>query len=184
MACTRDASGGIVKEVRIDSAPEAYPGYFGALSETSRGGMEGPWGWLLDVPQELERLGEVVLTGPGRTRISADPQISTDKLDRGARCRAGSLSHETAHSATTKPYRHSGKPGGSDNVGPEFNRCKAISAATAALRGAVLLGHRSGGRTPVHISITVINEMYKYLYLRISTYKGSFARERPIATTT
>lgn len=88
VACTMDATGGIIKEARLDNAPEAFAGYFGGLRDKSQVVLEAcwNWGWLYDLLEEMDCIDEVVLANPGRTRIIADAQIKTDKIDARALC--------------------------------------------------------------------------------------------------
>ena len=88
MACTMNATGGLIKEARIDNSPEAFHGYFGGLPDKSQVVMEAcwNWGWLFDLLGEVDGVEEVVLANPGKTRIIADAQIKTDKLDARALC--------------------------------------------------------------------------------------------------
>jgi transposase len=81
---TQDAAGNRVKGARIDHRdPEAFAAYFKALPEVSRVVMEAcwNWGWLYDLLGETERVADVTLAHPFKTRLIADAQIKTDGLD-------------------------------------------------------------------------------------------------------
>jgi transposase len=88
VACTMDAAGARVKEARIDNAPEAFASYFRVLPERSQVVMEAcwNWAWLYDLLNEIEQVEDVVLANPAKTRIIADAQIKTDRLDAQALC--------------------------------------------------------------------------------------------------
>ena len=88
VACTMDAAGARVKEARIVNTPEAIASYFQDLPEVSQVVMEAcwNWGWLYDLLGELEGVEEVILANPAKTKIIADAQIKTDKIDARALC--------------------------------------------------------------------------------------------------
>ncbi len=84
VASTQDATGTRVSEARIDdNAPAAFAAYFQSLPEPSRGVVEAcwNWGWLYDELGEIEAVEDVVLAHPFKTRLIADAQIKTDRLD-------------------------------------------------------------------------------------------------------
>jgi transposase len=81
---TQDATGTRVCEARIDAnEPAAFAAYFRRLPEPSRVVVEAcwNWGWLYDELGEIEAVESVVLAHPFKTRLIADAQIKTDKLD-------------------------------------------------------------------------------------------------------
>lgn len=81
---TQDATGARVREARIeDNDPAAFAAYFAGLPERSRVVLEAcwNWGWLYDELGEIEAVADVVLAHPFKTRLIADAQIKTDKLD-------------------------------------------------------------------------------------------------------
>ena len=81
---TQDATGTRVCEARIDAnEPAAFAAYFSKLPEPSRVVVEAcwNWGWLYDELGEIEAVDSVVLAHPFKTRLIADAQIKTDKLD-------------------------------------------------------------------------------------------------------
>lgn len=73
-----------VAEARIrGNDPAAFAQFFGELGEPSKVVMEAcwNWGWLHDVLSEIEPVEEVVLAHPYKTRVIAEAQIKSDKLD-------------------------------------------------------------------------------------------------------
>lgn len=81
---TQDATGTRVCEARIDeNEPAAFAAYFARLPEPSRVVVEAcwNWGWLYDELGEIDRVEDVVLAHPFKTRLIADAQIKTDRLD-------------------------------------------------------------------------------------------------------
>lgn len=84
VASTFDATGTRVREARIDeNEPAAFAAYFRSLPESSAVVMEAcwNWGWLYDELNEIEGVESVVLAHPFKTRLIADAQIKTDRLD-------------------------------------------------------------------------------------------------------
>lgn len=81
---TLDATGTRVREARIDdNEPAAFAAYFKSLPERSRVVVEAcwNWGWLYDELGEVDGIEDVVLAHPFKTRLIADAQIKTDRLD-------------------------------------------------------------------------------------------------------
>ena len=83
-----DAAGARLKEARIVNTPEAFASYFEDLPDASNVVMEAcwNWGWLYDLLGETDNVAEVVLANPAKTKIIADAQIKTDKIDARALC--------------------------------------------------------------------------------------------------
>lgn len=84
VASTMDATGARVKEARIDdNEPAAFAAYFRRLPETSAVVIEAcwNWGWLYDELTETDGVSSVVVAHPQKTRLIADAQIKTDRLD-------------------------------------------------------------------------------------------------------
>lgn len=82
--CTVDADGRRVQSARIDqNEPAAFAAYFQHLPAPSRTVLEAcwNWGWLYDLLHELPGVADVVLSHPGKTRLIAEAQIKTDRLD-------------------------------------------------------------------------------------------------------
>lgn len=84
VACTMDLLGGVRKEARINHKDTtAFARYFKSLGEDSAVVMEAcwNWGWLFDLLGTLPGITSVLLAHPAKTRIIADAQIKTDKVD-------------------------------------------------------------------------------------------------------
>jgi transposase len=84
VACTMAQNGQILKESRLDHRnTAAFANYFKALPEDSEVVMEAcwNWGWLYDQLGVMPGVVSVLLAHPGKTRIIADAQIKTDKVD-------------------------------------------------------------------------------------------------------
>lgn len=82
--CTVDAEGRRVQSARVDqNEPAAFAAYFQRLPGPSRTVVEAcwNWGWLYDLLHELSGVERVVLSHPGKTRLIAEAQIKTDRLD-------------------------------------------------------------------------------------------------------
>lgn len=81
---TMDATGARVSEARIEeNEPAAFAAYVKRLPEPSRVVVEAcwNWGWLYDELGEIDAVADVVLAHPFKTRLIADAQIKTDRLD-------------------------------------------------------------------------------------------------------
>ena len=74
-----------VAEAKIrGNAPAAFAQFFAGLGgEPTKVVMEAcwNWGWLHDVLEQIEEVEEVVLAHPYKTRVIAEAQIKSDKLD-------------------------------------------------------------------------------------------------------
>jgi transposase len=82
--CTVDASGQRVQSARVaQNEPAAFAAYFQRLPAPSEAVLEAcwNWGWLHDLLSETPNVVSVVLAHPGKTRIIAEAQIKTDRLD-------------------------------------------------------------------------------------------------------
>jgi transposase len=82
--CTVDADGRRVRAARIaQNEPAAFAAYFQRLPAPSRAVLEAcwNWGWLHDLLGELAGIDSMVLAHPGKTRLIAEAQIKTDRLD-------------------------------------------------------------------------------------------------------
>lgn len=80
----QDESGRKLKEARIEgNAAEKYARFFQSLEGPSKAVLEACWNWGLthDLVEEIEEVEEVVLAHPLKTRLIADAQIKTDRLD-------------------------------------------------------------------------------------------------------
>jgi transposase len=84
VASTVDAIGTRVCEARIvDNELAAFAAYFKRLPEPSKVVVEAcwNWGWIYDELGELDGVVDVVLAHPFKTRLIAESQVKTDKID-------------------------------------------------------------------------------------------------------
>ena len=128
VVCTLDAEGQRVQSARIDqNEPAAFAAYFQRLPAPSRTVVEAcwNWGWLYDLLGELPGVAAVVLAHPGKTRLIAEAQIKTDRLDaeklatllRGmADCSTAECSSSTRHWRIAR--RIGLQPGGAGRASP------------------------------------------------------------------
>jgi transposase len=82
--CAQDEAGRKLKEGRIEGGwKEGYKRFFQELEGPSKAVLEACWNWGLthDLLEEIEEVEEVVLAHPLKTRLIADAQIKTDRLD-------------------------------------------------------------------------------------------------------
>jgi transposase len=80
----QDESGRKLKEARIEAnSAEQYAQFFQDLEGPSKAVLEACWNWGLthDLLEEIGEVEEVVLAHPLKTRLIADAQIKTDRLD-------------------------------------------------------------------------------------------------------
>jgi transposase len=80
----QDEEGCKLKEARIEgNADQDYARFFQSLEGPSRVVLEACWNWGLTtiLLEEIEEVEEVVLAHPLKTRLIADAQIKTDRLD-------------------------------------------------------------------------------------------------------
>jgi len=73
-----------MREARIDGNSAAgFAQYFKGLGGPSQVVIEATWNWgrIHDLLEEIEEVEEVVLAHPYKTRIIAEAQVKTDKLD-------------------------------------------------------------------------------------------------------
>lgn len=79
-----DGAGNRLLETRvIGNTPEGFRRVFSQLPGKAKVAMEACWNWgkLYDILEGLPEVEEVVLSHPYKTRIIAEAQIKTDKLD-------------------------------------------------------------------------------------------------------
>jgi transposase len=84
VCCATDARGQQVRERRINGNSAAgFAQFFSELGEPSKVVMEAcwNWGWLYDLLGEIPQVEEVILAHPYKTRLIADAQIKTDRID-------------------------------------------------------------------------------------------------------
>jgi len=82
--CALDESGRKLREGRVESnGASGFAQFFASLDGPSKAVVEACWNWGLihDELEELEQVEEVVLAHPHKTRLIADAQIKTDRLD-------------------------------------------------------------------------------------------------------
>src|SRR5437764_6964890 len=79
-----DERGQSVQERRINGNSAAgFAQFFSELGEPAKVVMEAcwNWGWLYDLLGETPGVAEVVLAHPYKTRLIAEAQIKTDRID-------------------------------------------------------------------------------------------------------
>ena len=84
MLCAQDERGRTLREARIDgNSADGFVQFFKALEGPSKAVLEACWNWGLthDLLEDIEQVEEVVLAHPLKTRLIADAQIKTDRLD-------------------------------------------------------------------------------------------------------
>jgi transposase len=79
-----DERGAKLREGRIPgNSASGFAQFFSSLGEPSRVVMEAcwNWGWLYDLLGEIPQVEEVILAHPYKTRLIAEAQIKTDRID-------------------------------------------------------------------------------------------------------
>jgi len=82
--CAQDEQGRKLREARIEgNTEEGFARFFESLEGRSKVVLEACWNWGLthDLLEEIADVEEVVLAHPLKTRLIADAQIKTDRLD-------------------------------------------------------------------------------------------------------
>ena len=82
--CAVDERGRKLREARIEgNAASGFAQFFESLEGPSKAVLEACWNWGLthDLLEEIDCVEEVVLAHPLKTRLIADAQIKTDRLD-------------------------------------------------------------------------------------------------------
>ena len=82
--CAVDERGRKLREARIEgNSGCGFAQFFASLEGPSKAVVEACWNWGLvhDELEEIEQVEEVVLAHPYKTRLIADAQIKTDRLD-------------------------------------------------------------------------------------------------------
>lgn len=80
----QDGAGNRLLEARVNgNTPDGFKRVFSQLPGKSKVAMEACWNWgkLYDILEGLPGIEEIVLSHPYKTRIIAESQIKTDKLD-------------------------------------------------------------------------------------------------------
>ena len=82
--CALDERGRKLREARVEGNTGCgFAQFFRSLEGPSKAVVEACWNWGLihDQLEELDQVEEVVLAHPAKTRLIADAQIKTDRLD-------------------------------------------------------------------------------------------------------
>ena len=82
--CALDESGRKLREGRVEgNQASGFAKFFAGLEGPSKAVVEACWNWGLihDELEELEQVEEVILAHPHKTRLIAEAQIKTDRLD-------------------------------------------------------------------------------------------------------
>ena len=112
VCCATDERGQTLQERRIAGNSSAgFAQFFAELGEPSKVVMEAcwNWGWLYDLLGETPGVAEVVLAHPYKTRLIAEAQIKTDKLDARVLAkllRGDLLAQSHAPGAATRARKH------------------------------------------------------------------------------
>jgi transposase len=110
--CATDERGQEMRERRIaGNSAAGFAQFFAELGEPSKVVMEAcwNWGWLYDLLGEVPQIQEVVLAHPYKTRLIAEAQIKTDRIDARvlARLLRGDLVAQShAPCAATRARKH------------------------------------------------------------------------------
>jgi hypothetical protein len=84
VASAVDERGQRVAEARINANTVAgFQAFFDSLNGPSQAVLEACWNWgyLYDLLQELDGVETIKLAHPYKTRVIAEAQVKTDKLD-------------------------------------------------------------------------------------------------------
>ena len=84
VVCALDERGRKLKEARIEpNSSSGFVRFFKELKGPSKAVLEACWNWGLihDMVEEIDEVEEVALAHPLKTRLIADAQIKTDRLD-------------------------------------------------------------------------------------------------------
>ena len=87
MACVQNETGKVIKRVRIEgNSAEGFRRCLNGDGEPARAVIEACWNWgkVYDTLEGIEGIEEIVLAHPLKTRLIADAQIKTDKIDAAA----------------------------------------------------------------------------------------------------
>jgi len=90
VASALNEQGQRTREARIEgNSAVGFAQYFKSLGEPSKVVIEATWNWgrVHDLLEAIEEVDEVVLAHPYKTRIIAEAQVKTDKLDARALAR-------------------------------------------------------------------------------------------------
>src|SRR5437667_7668551 len=110
--CATDERGQELKRRRINgNSASGFAQFFSELGEESKVVMEAcwNWGWLYDLLAKIDQVEEVVLAHPYKTRLIAEAQIKTDRIDAqmlAKLLRGDLIAHSHAPSAGTRARKH------------------------------------------------------------------------------
>jgi transposase len=110
--CATDERGQELKQRRIKGNTAAgFAQFFSELGEQNKVVMEAcwNWGWLYDLLGQIDKVGEVVLAHPYKTRLIAEAQIKTDRIDAQTLAkllRGDLIAQSHAPSAATRARKH------------------------------------------------------------------------------
>jgi transposase len=110
--CATDERGQELKQRRINgNSASGFGQFFSELGEQSKVVMEAcwNWGWLYDLLGEIDLVDEVVLAHPYKTRLIAEAQIKTDRIDAQTLAkllRGDLIAQSHAPSAATRRRKH------------------------------------------------------------------------------
>jgi len=110
--CATEERGQELKRRRISgNSATGFAQFFSELGEESKVVMEAcwNWGWLYDLLAKIEGIDEVVLAHPYKTRLIAEAQIKTDRLDAqmlAKLLRGDLIAQSHAPSAATRARKH------------------------------------------------------------------------------
>ncbi len=110
--CATDERGQELKRRRINgNTVSGFAQFFSELGQESKVVMEAcwNWGWLYDLLGKIDGIDQVVLAHPYKTRLIAEAQIKTDRLDAqmlAKLLRGDLIAQSHAPSAATRARKH------------------------------------------------------------------------------
>jgi transposase len=110
--CATDERGQKLKQRRVNGNTACgFAQFFAELGEPSKVVMEAcwNWGWLYDLLGEIEQVDKVVLAHPYKTRLIAEAQVKSDRIDAQALAtllRGDLIAQSHAPSAATRARKH------------------------------------------------------------------------------
>jgi transposase len=110
--CATDERGQKLKQGRVNgNTASGFAQFFAELGEPSKVVMEAcwNWGWLYDLLGEIKQVEKVVLAHPYKTRLIAEAQVKSDRIDAQALAtllRGDLIAQSHAPSTTTRARKH------------------------------------------------------------------------------
>jgi Transposase len=110
--CATDERGQELKRCRINgNSATGFAQFFFELGQETKVVMEAcwNWSWLYDLLEKIDQVDEVVLAHPYKTRLIAEAQIKTDRLDAqmlAKLLRGDLIAQSHAPSAATRARKH------------------------------------------------------------------------------